>query len=258
MPRCRFGSVFYLAAGSATLFAASVALRLHPDVFDRPVARSLNQFAAESGVGSRLAAAVTQPVLQGVAVVSLAWACWFYRPTRVFRDRIVVGAAAAVLAALAAHFVQASLPPVVKPIFDAGLTIRTPNVLGSIEVLRSTANPLSQSFPSERATLFAGLAIGILSANRGIGLVALGGSVGVELCRIYLGLHYPSDAMGSVFLAGTVVWLVQAVVPRALGGLFVAWERRSAATFYMAGFAASYLLATALEDMRPLLGWLLG
>ena len=234
-----------LAAGSATLFAASLALRLHPDVFDRPVARGLNQFAADSGIGSRLATAATEPVLQGVAVVSLAWACWFYRPARAFRDRIVVGAAAAMLAALAAHFVQDSLPPVVKPIFDAGLTIRTPSVLGSIEMLRSTANPLSQSFPSERATLFAGLAIGILSANRTIGLFALGGSVGVELCRVYLGMHYPSDAMGSVFLAGTVVGLVQVVVPRALGGLFVAWERRSAATFYMVGFAASYLLATS-------------
>ncbi len=245
------------AAVSAVLFALTLVLRLHPDLVDRPVARALNQLAAEGGAVNRLAAAATEPLVQGVAVVSLAWVCWFYGPAQTFRSRVVTGAMAALLAAVAAHFVQKSLPLVPKPIFDTSLTIQTPIVLGSIDVLRSTANPLSQSFPSERATLFAALAFSILSANRPIGLVALSVTLCVELCRIYLGLHYLSDVLGSVFLAGTVVLLVRAVVPGELGGLAVTWERLSPSTFYMVGFIASYLLAAGPGDTRSLQRWLL-
>ncbi|HQT76635.1 MAG TPA: phosphatase PAP2 family protein [Rhodopila sp.] len=246
-----------LAVGFAALFAVALLLRVNPVAFDYPLARAVNQLALGSEAAGRLAVAVTYPAVQGVAIVSLAWGCWFSRTDPVWRGRIVRGAAAAIVASVLAHFVQDLLPPLVKPIFDSRLHIRAPGALGDIDVLRATSNPGSSSFPSERATLYAGLAIAIFAASRGIGLIALGCTAGVEAARIYLGLHEPSDILGSFFLAATAVWLVEAATRRAFGGLVMNWERRSPAAFYGAAFAASYGLATAFEDLRALAALLL-
>jgi hypothetical protein len=166
----------------------------------------------------------------------------------------VRGCAAAVLAAAAAHFVQASLPPVPKPIFDPGLQIRPADILGTIDWLRANANPASQSFPSERATLFAGVALAVFAACRPLGSAALVATATTELCRMYLGMHYPSDVLGSFFLAATMYWLVETTSLFGLDEVAVKWERLSPSTFYGAAFIGCYGLTTAFEDVRTLLG----
>jgi undecaprenyl-diphosphatase len=241
------------AIGFASLLAAAIALRLNPGVFDHMAARALNRLAAGDITANQLANAITFPTLQGLAVVSLACGCWFTRTSPDSRERLVRGCVAAVLAAATAHFLQESLPPMLKPIFDPSLQIHPADVLGDIDSLRITSNPNAQSFPSERTTLYAGVAIAVCAASRPIGLIALVSTVTTELCRVYFGLHYPSDILGSFFLAAVMYWLVKTTAFFGFDHVAMKWERLSPASFYSVAFAGCYGLATAFEDVRNFL-----
>ncbi|RKT05932.1 undecaprenyl-diphosphatase [Streptomyces sp. 3211.6] len=72
------------------------------------------------------------------------------------------------------------------------------------------------SFVSDHATLAMALGIGVFLANRRLGLVGIGLALAEGLCRVYLGVHYPTDVIGG-FALGTAVVLILA--PLAMAGL---------------------------------------
>lgn len=240
------------------LFFATVILRLYPVLLDYPLARAFNDVATGRDLATEFAIAVTYPALQGVTIVSLIWYCWFSGINREMRAQIVNGAVAAVFAAFLAHLLQHALPTTPRPIVDPALQLHVPNAVGNTDVSGESPYSRSPGFPSERATMFAGLAIAILTARHNLGLLALAFTVGVESCRIYLGLHYPTDILGSVFLAAVMASLAQARWSLRLGIHLVRWEEVSAPTFYMCAFLVSYLLATAFQDIRDFSARLVG
>ena len=75
----------------------------------------------------------------------------------------------------------------------------------------------------------------------------------VESCRIYLGMHYPTDIVASFCLAAAFVWLLE---PGAVFGSGSSaptkWEATSAPSFYMCAFFASYQMTTTFQDLRDL------
>jgi membrane-associated phospholipid phosphatase len=245
------------AIAFSLLLLAAATLALHPDWLGRPLARAINSLTADRPFTNALALGVSFPTLQGVIVVSLVWCCWFSGIDAQLRARIVSGSLAAVLAGLLARLLQGVLPTSPKPIFDSLLGLRLPDVFGDIDSLRASSFPDSHTFPSERATLFAGLAIAILLVRPRLGWLALGCTMLAEISRIYLGLHYPTDIVGSLSLAAAMVWLAQTRWAVELGRRFVGWESSSASTFYMCAFFASYQLATAFQDLRDLAAQLL-
>jgi membrane-associated phospholipid phosphatase len=234
------------------LFLGTAILGRYPDWFDRPVARAINSFTRDHPFANGLAALVAYPTLEGAVVVSLVWCCWFSRIKAEPRARLVSGVFAAVLAGVIAHLMLHMLPPMPKPIFDPILALHPPDVLGDIDVLRATSFPNSPTFPSERATMFAGLAIAVFLIRYKLGFLALGCTTVVELSRIYLGLHYPTDIMGSFSLAAAILWFAQIRWGSVLGLRFVRWEGASASTFYMCAFFVSYQITTAFQDLREL------
>jgi membrane-associated phospholipid phosphatase len=230
-------------------FFGTTVLRLYPDWFDRPIAKVLNNFAMGHRFANEIAHGTAYPTLQGMIVVSLIWYCWFSDGPEL-RARLVVGVGAAVIAGLIAHLLRFTVPPTFRPIFDPLLQLHSPGVLGDIDALRAYFN--SPAFPSERATMFAGLSLAIFLVRRDVGLLAFGCITAVEFSRVYLGLHYSTDIMGSFSLAAAVVWFAQIRWGSELGRLFVGWERASPWTFYMCAFLASYQMTTAFEDLREL------
>jgi membrane-associated phospholipid phosphatase len=239
------------------LFLVAAILALNPDWFDRPVVKGINSFTTDWQFANALAFVLSYPTLQSAIVVSWVWCCWFSGLEADLRARIVSGAFAAVFAALISHFVQRMLPTSPKPIFDAALQLHLPAILGDIDILRPTSFPDAHTFPSDRATMYAGLAIAVLLVRPEIGLLALGCTMAAEISRIYLGLHYPTDIIGSFSLAASLVWLAQMPWGRALGSWFVSWERSSAATFYMCAFYLSYQVTNGFQDLRELAAHLL-
>ncbi|SIT53540.1 conserved membrane hypothetical protein [Mesorhizobium prunaredense] len=239
------------AAALCLLFVGTTFLALNPDWIDRPLVKAINTVASNQPFASRLAFGTVYPTTEGAIVVSLLWYCWFAHDRPESRARLVSGVCAAVLAALVAHFLQGTLPTTPKPIFDAALGLHIPEVLGDAAVLRSAPFAGSPGFPSERAVLFAGLAIAILLVRFELGLLALACTLVIELARVYLGLHYPTNALGSLALAATLAWLAQTRPSLELGALFLRWERGAAPSFYLCSFLVSYLVI-AFQDLREL------
>ncbi|MFC9948292.1 phosphatase PAP2 family protein [Streptomyces pratensis] len=65
------------------------------------------------------------------------------------------------------------------------------------------------SFVSDHATMAMAIAVGLFVANRKFGLVAIGLALLEGFCRVYMGVHYPTDVIGGLAL-GTAVALLLA------------------------------------------------
>lgn len=65
------------------------------------------------------------------------------------------------------------------------------------------------SFVSDHATLAMALAVGVFMASRKYGLAAIGLALLEGFCRVYMGVHYPTDVIGG-FALGTAVALLLA------------------------------------------------
>jgi membrane-associated phospholipid phosphatase len=244
------------AAAFSLLFLGTTMLALYSDWLNRPVAKAINSLTMDWQFANALAFSVAYPTLQGLAVVSLVWCCWFSGIKAELRAHIVSGTFAAIFAGLIAHLLYGKLPTSPRPILDPLLQLHVPAVLGDIDTLRTTSSN-SHTFPSERATMFAGLAITVFLIRPKLGLLALGCTMLPDVSRIYLGLHYPTDIIGSYSLAAAIVWLAQMRWSSELGLRFVRWESISPSTFYMCAFVACYQVATAFQDLRDLAGILL-
>ncbi|MFC9846092.1 phosphatase PAP2 family protein [Streptomyces sp. NPDC060223] len=63
------------------------------------------------------------------------------------------------------------------------------------------------SFVSDHATLTMAVAVGLFVAHRKFGLVGIGLALVEGFCRVYMGVHYPTDVIGG-FALGTAVALL--------------------------------------------------
>ncbi|MGX1131632.1 undecaprenyl-diphosphatase [Streptomyces glaucescens] len=71
------------------------------------------------------------------------------------------------------------------------------------------------SFVSDHATITMAIAVGLFVANRKYGLVGIGLALFEGFCRVYMGVHYPTDVVGG-FALGTAVALLLSPVAMAL------------------------------------------
>jgi undecaprenyl-diphosphatase len=153
--------------------------------------------------------------------------------------------AALSLARLLAHIV----PFRVRPMFADPLYH-----LPSIAV--SPNYELWSSFPSDTASLFFALGVGVFTIWRAAGILLLV-YTGLWIClpRLYLGLHYPSDLIGGAIIgaasAGLFFWLAETrLYDRWIGGPLLRLENRYPAIFYACAFAVLYEIAIMFTDVR--------
>ncbi|HEY9438459.1 MAG TPA: phosphatase PAP2 family protein [Streptomyces sp.] len=71
------------------------------------------------------------------------------------------------------------------------------------------------SFVSDHATMAMALAVGLFIANRKFGFAAIVLALFEGFCRVYMGVHYPTDVIGG-FALGTAVALLLAPLAMAL------------------------------------------
>jgi membrane-associated phospholipid phosphatase len=229
---------------SGIALVAAFVLSINPDIFDRPLARLINGFAGRYAFFDRFAFVVfSSPTFSGTVLVALLWACWFDATDPESRSRILVGILASFGAGLISRVLQYTLPTHLRPFYDSTLDFKLP---ANLDQPLNTWN----SFPSDHMTVFAGLAVVIYIARSRFAFAAIAFTALVELARIYMGAHYPSDLIGGAALASLVVWATQTSWFTSLGSRIVVWQERSPSLFYMIAFFISYQIATLAGDIR--------
>ncbi|MEU5954784.1 phosphatase PAP2 family protein [Streptomyces sp. NPDC047525] len=72
------------------------------------------------------------------------------------------------------------------------------------------------SFVSDHATLAMALGVGLFVANRKFGLVGIALALLEGFCRVFMGVHYPTDVVGGFALGTAVVLLLSPLAMAAL------------------------------------------
>ena len=229
---------------SGMVFLSAFALALSPESFDRPVTRMINGFVNRSWSFDYFAAALNiYFTFSGVVLMAMIWYCWFESEGSERRARILAGTLASFGAGVISRFLQHALPTHPRPYYDPALDFHRPS---GFEVPSNTWD----SFPSDHATVFAGLAVVLYIVRARFVVCVICWTVVVESFRAYLGSHYPSDLIGGAGLAAFVVWASQTSRPVALGERMTRWEASSPALFYAIAFFLSYQIATLFADVR--------
>ncbi|MEU9705010.1 phosphatase PAP2 family protein [Streptomyces sp. NPDC047981] len=111
------------------------------------------------------------------------------------------------------------------------------------------------SFVSDHATLAMAIAVGIFIAHRKLGLLAIALAFAEGFCRVYMGVHYPTDVIGG-FALGTAVALLLAPVAHALLNPLVSAIARSrhGARLVRSRSAARSAVPEALDIPEPRIG----
>ncbi|MGQ4415848.1 phosphatase PAP2 family protein [Streptomyces sp. SAS_269] len=85
------------------------------------------------------------------------------------------------------------------------------------------------SFVSDHATITMALGVGLFVANRRFGLAGIGVALLEGFCRVYMGVHYPTDVVGGFALGTAVALLLSPPAMALLTPLMKAVERSARA-----------------------------
>jgi undecaprenyl-diphosphatase len=81
------------------------------------------------------------------------------------------------------------------------------------------------SFVSDHATLTMAMAVGLFVANRKFGLAGIGIALLEGFCRVFMGVHYPTDVVGGFALGTAVALLLSPVASMMLTPVLKAVDR---------------------------------
>jgi len=169
---------------------------------DLSVLYFLNKLAASGGIAGTLIGMFTEnPLLRGGPIFFCICYLWFSTNDVNVRIKIIMGGIACILGVLISVFCQSHLPIHVRPVYD--------NRLGIVNILRWNQDSTDKriySFPSDTATLYFALVTIVFLQSRKMGLLTLLWAVlTVGVCRVAVGVHYPSDILAGMILGTTFV-----------------------------------------------------
>ena len=91
------------------------------------------------------------------------------------------------------------------------------------------------SFVSDHAAMTMAIAVALLLVERRLGIVAMLLALLEGFCRVYMGVHYPTDVLGGYALGTAVVLLLAPVAAAALAPLCRSLARSAAGPLVVAG-----------------------
>ena len=185
-------------------------------------------------------------LISGIFLLSLICYVWFCSAEIRYRQRILIGTMGAAFSGIFSRVLQLTLPTHLRPLHDPGLNFLPPEGLNP-----DTLNHWN-SFPSDHAAAFFGLAAVIFFSKARLGYLAFVWIATVSGGRIYLGYHYPTDILAGAALGVFSVSMLQGRF-HLFGSWLLSFEKRAAPAFYMAAFLVAYQIGTLFDDVRSLL-----
>jgi membrane-associated phospholipid phosphatase len=217
---------------------------------DFGVVGALNRFAQKSHFFDVIVARLAQSDMFGAALLALIWGCWFYPGRRIDRAQILVGTLASFAFGIISRGLQAVLVTHSRPFHDG-----MPGFVLPFGVEPDTFNAWD-SFPSDHAAVYAGLALVACAARPAFGVAAMVLLVANGFTRIYSGIHFPTDILAGALLGIAGVLLSWNRLSARAGAWAASWSERTPGVFYAAAFLVSYCISTLFQEVREILSGL--
>ena len=220
--------------------------------FDVSIVSFFNQFAHRSWtLDETLEFVCFSDLLKGGVVIPLLWWAWFTRDGDQSRRRQIV--LSTILASLVALFIAralaVTLPYRPRPSHIPELGFLTPYSVTAVRLKGWS------SFPSDHASLFVALAIGLISISQPLGMAVLAYVIAVIcLPRIYVGLHFPTDIIAGAIIGGSTTYFINrsSKLKRFIDRRMLVWPERSPAAFYTCFFIVTHQFCTLFQETRAL------
>jgi len=222
--------------------------------FDYQVVHFFNQFCRRSELFDRgIVVLVNNTLLKGGVLMILIWFEW-YRPSkdnftksqRSKRQHIISTLCGCFISMFSVRALTKILPFRARPILNPE------NHLIPAFGLSDNFVDNTNSFPSDHASLFIGLATGMFFVSRRAGIFSLLYVVVVVLFpRIYLGWHYPTDILGGAFLGAFFVSIANMdFFTTSTSEKVLNFADTHPEIFYPVFFLLTYQIATLFEGIR--------
>jgi undecaprenyl-diphosphatase len=225
------------------------------DGIDLPVLNLLSGFSGRYSLLDHVVNAVSRlDLFKGVLLMCLFWYVWAQHPsgepaqaTEIRRTKLTRVLLGTILLGALSRALQLILSVHQRPrLSGLGLTFPT------IDFSEASIGNWN-GFPSDHSFFFFGLAVGLWSVNRAVGTFAFVWTVVmIDLPRVYLGIHYPSDIIAGALLGITGMTAILAVPMRRGDRLLSAARIEHVGLFYAGMFFASEEVAHLMGEAREL------
>ncbi len=224
------------------------------DWFDLPILRFLTSFVGKSPLFDHFVHAISRyHSFKGVVIMSLFVYLWF-REIPVDREHLRNKGRVTLLRVLAGSIAIVGLSRLLQLVLHvhqrpivAGLGLNFPPFMEDEWVNSSAWN----SFPSDHSMLFFSLSTGLWMIDRRIGAFSfLWSAVVIDLPRVYLGIHYPSDVVAGALLGVLcMIWWMRLPLSE-YADHALAWGDRHRAVFYWMAFMVVEQVSHLFDDIR--------
>lgn len=222
-----------------------------PFLLDKWITLFLNRFAHVSPYFDHFVYMLAEnKLLKGGVVLAVFYLLWHTEKS--YRKQLIITFMASFVAEVATIVLSLTLPFRARPYTDTDILFNEP-----VKVDHWWNNAIS-SFPSDHATMFTVLGIGVLLCNRKIGYWVISYVLIFILApRLYLGLHYFTDLLSGAIVGMITLWIsFKLNLVKKVAAFIEQFADQKPQYFYPLFFLIAYQLVDLFTESREILGFI--